>query len=200
MKYNLSTTLVMSSCWLALLLALSVSSSNVHCRIHLLTLLTQNHYVQHTHPSAPLLFSGLLSQPWPSATLINAFPSPQHHFRDLSTIPKPTSSIPKPYTRSQPCLITPNPIRLNPISCTYLLLALVPCLSLPLIHYLYLSLVPSVWHSEFSISVNPIPPNPHYILCSSPYIWSPIHNLSRYVSLSACSISSRTLVSSSSVW
>ena len=72
------------------------------------------------------------------------------HSRALSTIPEPTSSIPKPQsfptqnTRSRSRLITPDPIRPNPIACTYLSLALVLCLPLPLIRYPYLSLVPSV--------------------------------------------------------
>ena len=57
-RINIIAFWQLSSCWLVLLLALSVTPSNVHCRIHLLTLLTQKHYVQHTHSSAssPLLW------------------------------------------------------------------------------------------------------------------------------------------------
>ena len=88
-----------------------------------------------------------LSRPWPSATLINAFPSPQHHSRAHKLNPETLHSFPTQNARSWSRSITPDLIGFNPTTCTYLSLALVSCLSLPLIHYPYLSLVPSVWHS-----------------------------------------------------
>ena len=45
----------------------------------------------------------------------------------------------------------------------------------------------------YHLTLNYLPSYPCYILHSSSYIWSPIHNLSWYVSLSACSICSGTL-------
>ena len=88
-----------------------------------------------------------VSRPWLSATLINAFPSPQHHSRAHKLNPETLHSFLTQNTCTWSRSITPDPIRLNPITCTYLSLVLVPCLSLPLICYLYLSLVPSIWHS-----------------------------------------------------
>ena len=88
-----------------------------------------------------------LSRPWPSATLINAFPSPQHYSWAHKLNPETLHSFLTQNTRSRSHLNTPDPIRINSIACTYLSLVLVPCLLLPLIRYLYLSLVPSVWHS-----------------------------------------------------
>ena len=135
-------------------------------------------------------------------------PSPTHS-RAHKLNPEILHWFPTLNTDSRPCLNTPDPIRLNPITCTYLSLVLVPCLSLPHIRYSTSTSFPlSVSLSSPSPSLSTLyhptlnchPSYPHYILCSSPYIWSPIPILSRYISLSARSISSRTLVSSSSVW
>ena len=139
--------------------------------------------------------SGKVSWPWPSATL--TMHSQAHKLTSEILHSFLTSNT---YSRS--CLITPNPI-----ACTYLLLVLVPCLSLPHIRYpTSTSFPPSVSLSSPSLStlyhltLNCLPSYPHYILHFSPYIQSPIPNLSQYVSLPAHSISSYTLVPSSSVW
>ena len=63
---------------------------------------------------------------------------------NLTVIPDSEHPFPTQNTCSRPRSITPDPIGFNPIACTYLSLALVSCLSLPLIRYPYLSLVPSV--------------------------------------------------------
>ena len=110
-------------------------------------------------------------------------------------IPGPTSSLSKSYTHSQlqntcswSCLITPNPIGLNLTACTYLLLVLVPCLLLPHICYptstsfpLSVSLSSLSPSTLYHLTFNCLPSYPCYILRSSPYIQSPIHNLSQYV-------------------
>ena len=133
-------------------------------------------------------------------------PSPTHSQAHKLT-PEILHSFLTPNTHSRSRLITPNLIGLNPIACTYLSLVLVPCLSLPHIRYststsfpLSDSLSSLSLSTLYHLTLNCLSSSPRYILCSSPYIWSLIPNLSWYVSLSACSISSRTLVSSPSVW
>ena len=136
---------------------------------------------------------GYISQPWPSTTLTT-------YSWALNTISKPTSSFSIPNTHSQSCLITPNLIRPNLIACIYFSLVLVPFLSLPHIHY------PTSISFPLSDSLSSPPPStlyhltlnclsfyPCYTLRSPPYIWSLISNLSWYISLSACTISSCTL-------
>ena len=70
--------------------------------------------------------------PEPSASFLRPQHCPQAHKLNPETL----HSFPTPNTHSQSCLITPDPIGLNPIACTYLSLVLVPCLSLPHICYL----------------------------------------------------------------
>ena len=70
-------------------------------------------------------------------------PSPTHS-RAHKLNPETLHSFPTQNTRSRSCSNTSDLIGLTPIACTYLLLVLVLCLSLPLIRYLYLSLIPSV--------------------------------------------------------
>ena len=144
--------------------------------------------------------SGILSRLWPSATLTNAFPSPQHHSQAHKLTHETLHSFPTPNTSSRSCLITSDPIGLNPIACTYFSLVLVPCLSLPHICYsTSTSFPPSDSLSSpspstlYHLTLNCLFSYPRYILCSSPYIRSPIPNLSRYVSLSAHSCNGRIL-------
>ena len=145
---------------------------------------------------------GGVSWLWPSATLTNAFPSPQHHSWAHKLTPETLHSFPTQSTHSWSYSITPDPI-----ACTYLLLVLVPCLLLPHICYSTSTLFPlSVSLSSpspstlYHLTLSCLPAYPHYILHFSPYIQSPIPNLFHYVFLSTHSISSRTLVSSPSVW
>ena len=86
-------------------------------------------------------------------------PSPTHS-RAHKLTPEILHSFPTPNTCSQSHSITPNLIGLNLIACTYLSLVLVPCLSLPHIRYSTSTSFPLSVLPEFSISVNPIPPNP----------------------------------------
>ena len=63
------------------------------------------------------------------------FCSPQHHSQAYKLNPETSQSFPTQNTRSRSRSITPDPIGLNRIACTYLSLALVLCLLLPLIRY-----------------------------------------------------------------
>ena len=134
--------------------------------------------------------------PKPSAP----FPSPQTHSRNPTLIPDSKHFFLTPNTCSWSCLITSDPIGLNPIACTYFSLVLVPCLLLPHICYsTSTSFPPSDSLSSpspstlYHLTLNCLSSYPRYILCSSPYIWSPIPNLSRYISLSAHSCNGRIL-------
>ena len=99
-------------------------------------------------------FPVLLSRPWPSATLINAFPSPQHHFWAHKLNPETLHSFLTQNAHSRSRSITPDPIGLNPIACTYLSLALSLAsshmLPLPLSRSLRLTLLVLCLHQPYT--------------------------------------------------
>ena len=119
-------------------------------------------------------------------------PSPQAQSQNLTVIPDSEHLFLIMLDHSRPDRVQPNRLYLSLVSSSFLSLASSHTLPLPLSRSLHLTLLVLRLRQ-------PYPPKPRYILRSSPYIRSPIIICPDMFSLSARSISSRTLVSSSSV-